>query len=163
MREVLRLCKIPFEHPWSFFSGSSNIFVPPLFFWFRAPPFRHPSSSDNKGISCDTSYSCCCFVCVWSLQGARVSLPQRRRFSCWMARLQKGSRPWLGTLSSKLQKKTHPKTLSSKNTVIQKHFHPKTLSSKTISSKREDNFIHDTFIQKRVHPMTLSSKNGFVQ
>ena len=41
---------------------------------------------------------------------------------------------------------------------VQKHFHPKTLSS-----KREDNFIHDTFIQKRVHPMTLSSKNGFVQ
>ena len=40
---------------------------------------------------------------------------------------------------------------------------PKTLSSKTISSKREDNFIHDIFIQKRVHPMTLSSKNGFVQ
>ena len=59
----------------------------------------------------------------------------------------------LGTLSSKLQK-----TLSSKNTFIQKHFHPK-----TISSKIEDNFIHDTFIQKRVHPMTLSSKNGFVQ
>ena len=69
----------------------------------------------------------------------------------------------LGTLSSKLQKKTHPKTLSSKNTFIQKHFHPKTLSSKTISSKTEDNFIHDTFIQKRVHPMTLSSKNGFIQ
>ena len=80
----------------------------------------------------------------------------------------------LGTLSSKLQKKTHPKTLSSKNTFIQKHFHPKTLSSKTISSKREDNFIprhfhpktgssNDTFIQKRFRPMTLSSKNGFVQ
>ena len=67
---------------------------------------------------------------------------------------------WLGTLSSKLQKK---KKNSSKNTFIQKHFHPKTLSSKTISSKTEDNFIHDTFIQKRVHPMTLSSKNGFVQ
>ena len=69
----------------------------------------------------------------------------------------------LGTLSSTLQKKSHPKKLSSKNTFIQKHFHPKTLSSKTISSKREDNFIHDIFIQKRVHPMTLSSKNSFVQ
>ena len=56
------------------------------------------------------------------------------------------------------KKKTHPKTLSSKNIFI-----PKTLSSKTISSKTEDNFIHDTFIPKRVHPMTLSSKNGFVQ
>ena len=40
-----------------------------------------------------------------------------------------------GALSSKLQKKTHRKTLSSKKT-----------------------FIHDTFIPKRVHPMTLSSK-----
>ena len=93
MREVLRLCKIPIEHPWSFFSGSSNIFVPPLFFWFRAAPFRHHSSSDNKGISGDTSYSCCCLVGVWSLQGVRVSLPWRRRFSYWMARLQKGRRP----------------------------------------------------------------------
>ena len=37
------------------------------FFWFRAAPFRHPSSSDNKGISGDTSYSCCCLVGVWSL------------------------------------------------------------------------------------------------
>ena len=37
--------------------------------------------------------------------------------------------------------KTHPKTLSSKNTFVQEHFHPKTLSSKTISSKKEDNFI----------------------
>ena len=73
-----------------FFSGSSNIFVPPLFFWFRAAPFRHPSSSDNKGISCDTSYSCCCLVGVWSLQGVRVSLPRRRRFSYWMARSRKG-------------------------------------------------------------------------
>ena len=62
-----------------------------------------------------------------------------------------------------IQTHFHPKTLSSKNTFIQKHFHPKTLSSKTISSKTEDNFIHDTFIQKRFHPMTLSSKNGFVQ
>ena len=62
-----------------------------------------------------------------------------------------------------IAKKTHPKTLSTKNIFIQKHVHPKTLSSKTISSKREDNLIHDTFIQKRIHPMTLSSKNGFVQ
>ena len=51
------------------------------------------------------------------------------------------------------KKKTHPKTLASKNTFIQKHFRPKT----------EDNFIYDTFIQKWVHPLTLSSKNGFVQ
>ena len=65
----------------------------------------------------------------------------------------------LGTLSSGLVH-FHP-TCNKK--LIQKHFHPKTLSSKTISSKTEDNFIHDTFIQKRVHPMTLSSKNGFVQ
>ena len=72
------------------FSGSSNIFVPPLFFWFRAAPFRHHSSSDNKGISGDTSYSCCCLVGVWSLQGVRVSLPRRRRFSYWMARSRKG-------------------------------------------------------------------------
>ena len=47
---------------------------------------------------------------------------------------------------------------SSKNTFIQKHFRPKTLSS-----EREDNFIHDTFIQKRVHPMTLSSQTIFIQ
>ena len=60
----------------------------------------------------------------------------------------------LGTLSSKLQKKKN---------LIQKHFRPKTLSSKTISSKREDNFIHDTFIQKHFHPKTLSSKNTFIQ
>ena len=53
-------------------------------------------------------------------------------------------------------------TLSSKNTFVQKHFHPKTLSSNTISSKTEDNFIHDIFIQKRFHPMTPSSKNGFI-
>ena len=39
------------------------------------------------------------------------------------------------------KKKTHPKTLSSKNIFIQKHFRPKTLSSKTISSKTEDTFI----------------------
>ena len=44
-----------------------------------------------------------------------------------------------------MQKQTHPKTLSSRNTFIQKHFHPKTLSS-----KRED-----TFVQNRFHPMTL--------
>ena len=69
----------------------------------------------------------------------------------------------LGTLSSKLQKKTHPKTLSSKKTFVQKHFRPKTLSTQNTFVQTEDNFIHDTFIQKRVHPMTLSSKNGFVQ
>ena len=44
----------------------------------------------------------------------------------------------LGTLSSNLLKKTHPKTLPSQNTFVQKHF-PKTLLSKTISSKTEDN------------------------
>ena len=70
----------------------------------------------------------------------------------------------LGTLSSKFEKKTHPKTLSSKNTFIQKRFHPMTLSSKntfiqkhfhpkTLSSKTADNFIHDTFVQKRFHPI----------
>ena len=45
-----------------------------------------------------------------------------------------------------------------KKKLIQKHFHPKTLSS-----KREGNFIHNTFIQKRVHPMTLSSQTFFIQ
>ena len=85
----------------------------------------------------------------------------------------------LGTLSSQLQKKTHPKTLSCKNTFIQKHFHPKTLSSKNtfvqnhfIQKRRQFHPRHfhpktgssnDTFIQKRFRPMTLSSKNGFVQ
>ena len=54
-------------------------------------------------------------------------------------------------LSSKLQKKTHPKTLSSKNTFIQNHF---------IQKRRQFHPRH--FIPKRVHPMTLSSKNGFV-
>ena len=85
------------------------------------------------------------------------NLPKKKRH-CWRQR-EKG---WVH-FHPNCEKKTHPKTLSSKNTFIQKHFHPKTLSSKTISSKREDNFIHDTFIQKRVRPMTLSSKNGFVQ
>ena len=45
---------------------------------------------------------------------------------------------------------------SSKNTFIQKHL------TKTISSKTEDNFIHDTFIPKRFHPMTLSSQTTFI-
>ena len=39
--------------------------------------------------------------------------------------------------------------------IIQKHFHPK-----TVSSKKENNFIHDNFIPKRFHPRTVSSKNG---
>ena len=75
---------------------------------------------------------------------------------------------WLGTLSSKLEKETHPKTLSSKNTFVQKtlsskntfiqnrrqfhsrHFHPKTVSS------------NDTFIPKWFRSTTLSSKTGFI-
>ena len=59
-------------------------------------------------------------------------------------------------LSSKLQQKTHPKTLSSKNTFT--FFFSKTLSSK------------NTFVQKHFRPKgktisstTLSSKNGFIQ
>ena len=68
-----------------------------------------------------------------------------------------------GTLSSKLQKKTHPKTLSSKNTFVQNHFiqnrrqfHPRHFHPKTGSSS-------DTFIQKWFRPMTFSSKTGFIQ
>ena len=58
---------------------------------------------------------------------------------------------WLGALSSKLQKKTHPKTLSSKKAFSsKKHFHPKTGSS------------NDTFIQKRFRAMTLSSQTIFI-
>ena len=63
-----------------------------------------------------------------------------------------------------IAKKTHPKTLSSKNTFIQKHFHPKTedrfhprhFHPETVSS-------NDTFIQIWFRPTTLSSKTGFIQ
>ena len=52
--------------------------------------------------------------------------------------------------------------IAKKKKLIQKHFHPKTLSSKNISSKTEDNFIHDTFIQNQFRPLTLSSKTTFI-
>ena len=62
-------------------------------------------------------------------------------------------RGWSGTLSSKLRKETHPKTLSSKNTFIQKHFWSKTT------------LVQNHFIQNRrqFRPTTLSSKTGFIQ
>ena len=63
----------------------------------------------------------------------------------------------LGTLSSKCGKKTHPKTLSSKNTFVQNHliqnrrqFHPRHFYPKTVSS-------NDTFIPNHFHP-TLNPK-----
>ena len=69
---------------------------------------------------------------------------------------------WFSLVSStfiQFATKNHPMTLSSNESSIQKHIHPMTLSFEIVSSRTENNFIHDNFIQKRFHPKHFDPKS----